>query len=295
MAAGSYEFKVASADWSTINNGAPADDIEVIEGEDKVLVPGSNDNLSLTITTDATYIFSLDASDTNAPILNVRNEEPFVGTTVYIRGGMNGWGEESPLNYLGEGKYSATIAVEEGSHEFKVASADWATVNMGAPADDKEVFIGEEQLLVPGSNDNLMMTFASTGDYTFILDASNTDEPVLTVYSAEMFGATTVFIRGAMNGWGEVDALTYQGNSQYSVDIAIDAGSYEFKVASADWATFNLGASEDNNVGLDSPYLLTQGSNDNLLITIEESATYQFSVQGPNPESPTVTVSKVTQ
>lgn len=104
MVAGSYEFKVASADWSTINNGAAADDIEVIEGEDKILVPGSNDNLSLTITTDATYIFSLDASDTSVPILNVRNEEPFVGSTVYVRGGMNGWGEKSSLNYLGEGK-----------------------------------------------------------------------------------------------------------------------------------------------------------------------------------------------
>lgn len=295
IAAGSYEFKVASADWSTINNGAPADDNEVIEGEDKTLVPGSNDNLVITIATDATYIFSLDASDTSAPVLHVRNEEPFVGTPVYIRGGMNGWGEESQLNYIGEGKYSTTIAIEEGSYEFKVASADWATVNMGAPADDNEVFVGEEQLLVAGSNDNLVMTFTSTGEYTFIFDAANLDEPLLTVYSAEMFGATTVFIRGAMNGWGEVDALNYQGDSLYTVDIAIEAGSYEFKVASADWSTVNLGASADNNVSLDIPYVLTQGSNDNLSISLEETATYRFSVQGPNPESAAVTVSKLTE
>ena len=293
LAAGSYDFKVASGDWSTVNNGAPAGDTEVIEGEDKTLVPGSNDNLSITIDTDATYIFSVDASNTGAPILNVRNEEPFVSTTVYVRGGMNGWGETDAFTYIGGGMYSATLSVEAGSHEFKVASGDWSTVNMGAPEDDNEVFEREEQALVSGSNTNLMMSFAQTGEYTFIFDASNLNEPTLSVYSAEMFGETTVYIRGGMNGWGEVDALAYQGDNEYSVNIAMDAGDYEFKVASGDWATFNLGASGDNTVMIGSPYTLMQGSNDNLSLSIEESATYRFSVKGPNPDTATVTVTKV--
>lgn len=293
LAAEDYEFKVASGDWATVNLGAPGSGNLVEEGIDFTLLPGSNDNLALSISTAATYIFTIDASNTNAPILTVRNEEPFVGTTVFIRGGMNGWGEVDALTYIGDGKYSTTINIEANTHEFKVASGDWSTVNMGAPADDTEVFTGEEQLLVAGSNDNLTMTFPTTGDYTFVFDASNLDEPTLSVYSAQMFGDTTVYIRGGMNGWGEVDALSYQGDASYSVEIAMDAGSYEFKVASGDWSTFNLGAAaDDNQVIVAQPYTLTQGSNDNLMIEVAESATYVFTVTGPNPDSPTVTVTQ---
>ena len=293
LAAGDYQFKLASADWATVNLGAPAGDNQVDENENQLLLPGSNDNLNITIAMDATYIFTLDASDTNAPILTVRNEEPFVGTPVYIRGGMNGWSEANELIYIGGGKYSVTINIDAGTQEFKVASADWSTVNMGAPADDREVFAGEEQLLVAGSNDNLFMTFPTTGEYTFIFNASNLNEPTLSVYSAKMFGDTAVFIRGGMNGWSENDPLVYQGNGVYSVDLTLDATSYEFKVASGDWSTFNLGANSDTNiVTLDSAYQLVQGSNGNLSLTVSEAGTYTFTVVGPNPEAATVTVSK---
>ncbi|HBN89089.1 MAG TPA: DUF3372 domain-containing protein, partial [Rheinheimera sp.] len=51
------------------------------------------------------------------------------------------------------------------------------------------------------------------------------------------YEATTVFVRGAMNGWGEVDTFSYEGDGIYMATIDIAAGNYEFKVASADWST----------------------------------------------------------
>jgi pullulanase len=222
----------------------------------------------------------------------VKNEEPFVGTTVYVRGAMNGWGETNPLYYIGNGQYETSFSINAGSYEFKVASADWATVNMGAPADDKTVQLGEHQLLVSGSNDNLTMTFTETGEYTFIFDASNLAEPTLTVYAAAMFGNTPVYIRGSMNGWGEVDTLSYQGNSLYQVDINLAAGDYEFKVASADWSTVNLGANEQSDVVvLSQPYQLVQGSNSNLKLSLSTDGRYRFEVKGPNPNTAIITVS----
>ena len=293
LAAGDYEFKLASGDWSTVNLGAPAGDNQVDENENQTLLPNSNDNLHTTIAADGTYIFSLDSSNTAAPVLTIKNEEPFVGTSVFIRGGMNGWGEVNELAYIGGGQYRVTFNIEAGTQEFKVASSDWSTVNMGAPSDDKEVLVGEEQLLLVGSNDNLTMTFPTTGEYTFILNAANLNEPTLSVYSAQMFGETIVFIRGGMNGWGENDALVYQGSGAYSVDLTLDATSYEFKVASGDWATFNLGAnSNGNGVGVDNTYQLVQGSNDNLSLTISEAGDYTFTVVGPNPETAKITVTK---
>lgn len=292
ITAGDYEFKVASGDWSTVNNGAPSGDTLVTEGEDKTLVPGSNDNLSISIATDGTYLFTLDASDTSAPVLTVKNEEPFVGTNVFIRGDMNGWGETDQLVYMGKGVYQATITLTESTPNFKVASADWSTVNMGAPADDTVITEGEVQSLVSGSNDNFSMEFAA-GDYTFVFDASNLDAPTLSIYAAEMFGATEVFVRGGINGWGTDDMLSYQGNSTYSVEISVDAGTHEFKAASSDWSTINLGAVADaKEVTLGSPYSLVSNSNDNLVMDFDETTTYIFTVAGPNPTQPTITVTK---
>ncbi len=293
LAAGTYGFKIASGDWSTINLGAPGSGGEVVEDESFSLLPGSNDNLSITIAVDGTYIFTLDASDSNAPTLLVENEEPFVGTPVFIRGDMNGWSEDNPLTYVGGGKYQVTISMTASTPNFKIASADWSTVNMGAPADDMEITEGENQLLLSGSNDNFNMTFTEDGDYTFVFDASNLAEPTLSIFSAEMFGATPVYIRGDMNGWGEVDLLNYDGASSYSVEINLSAGDYGFKVASADWSTVNLGAPADTNVvTLDSPLLLVQDSQDNLSITITEDGDYIVTVAGPNPQTPTISISK---
>ena len=292
LEANDYEFKVASGDWSTVNLGAPESSNIVEEGVDFTLTKDGG-NLALSIINASTYMFTLDASNIDAPVLTVKNEEPFVGTTVYIRGDMNSWGETNPLTYIGGGKYSATFAVEANTFSFKVASADWSTVNMGAPANDTEVLLTEEQLLLSGSNDNLMMTFDTEQEYTFIFDASDLEAPTLSVFKSEMFADTSVFIRGEMNNWGEVDEVIYQGNASYSVEIDLDAESYGFKVASGDWSTFNLGAGDDGNVAnLNQPLTLSQGSNDNLSFTADEAATYIFMVTGPDPSAPRITISK---
>jgi pullulanase len=108
-----------------------------------------------------------------------------------------------------------------------------------------------------------------------------------------MFGETSVYIRGDMNGWGEVDLLNYDGASSYSVEINLAAGDYGFKVASGDWSTVNLGAPADTNVvTLDSPLLLVQDSQDNLSVSIAEDGDYIVTVAGPNPNTPTITMSK---
>ncbi|WP_077338191.1 alpha-1,6-glucosidase domain-containing protein [Pseudocolwellia agarivorans] len=294
LSANSYGFKIASSDWSTVNLGAPNTGGVVTEGETFELLPASNDNLSITIGVDGTYIFELDASNTQAPTLTITNEEPFVGTAIFVRGDMNGWSEDNAFTYIGGGKYQTTINISASTPNFKIASADWSTVNMGAPADDLEVLEGEVQLLLSGSNDNFNMTFTEDGDYTFVFDASNLAEPTLSVYAAKMFGNTTTFIRGDMNGWGEVDTLVYQSASNYSVEIDLTANTvYNFKVASADWSTINLGA-QSNNLSLmvDSTYELVANSNDNINITVAETGTYLFNVTGPNPNTPTITVTK---
>ena len=288
-----YEFKFASEDWATVNFGAAdASEATITEGE-SVALGTTNNNLFFTPTTDATYLFSIDASDPQAPVLTVENEEPYAGTEVYLRGDFNGWGTDTPLLYQGGRQYQVAMSLAAGSYEFKVASEDWATVSLGAISgadDDKQVVLGEPAYLA-ATNDNLVLTIEEDGDYVFVLDATDKAEPVLKVFNEQFFGNTPVYLRGGMNGWGTDDELIYQGAGVYAVDITLGGGANEFKVASEDWATVNLGNPDDalTNTVEEGVGKVLGSSNNNLMIELA-AGTYEFRVTGPDASQPILTV-----
>jgi pullulanase len=165
-------------------------------------------------------------------------------------------------------------------------------VNLGANSADETITEGEVLTLLAGSNDNFNMTFTEAGNYTFYVDVSDLAEPTLAIYKAEMYAGTPIFVKGSMNGWGAVDELNYLGNSSYSVELELNADAYEFKVADADWSDINMGAGENNTVTVGSATELQQGSQTNLSLTIAEAGTFIFTVTGPNPQTPTITLAK---
>ena len=86
----------------------------------------------------------------------------------------------------------------------------------------------------------------------------------------------------------------YQGEGVYTADIELSAGSIEFKVASEDWSTVNLGNPNDaaSNVVTPSEPKILGASNNNLMIEVAESGLYEFKVSGPDGNAPTLTVTK---
>ena len=129
LAAGDYGFKIASADWSTVNLGAAASDATAVTIDVALaLAQDSQDNLGITIEDATSYLFVLDASDVSSPFLSVHYEEVFYGSTALLRGDMNGWDESTPFNYDGSGMYSVTVNLTAGTYGFKVASSDWSTL-----------------------------------------------------------------------------------------------------------------------------------------------------------------------
>lgn len=217
---------------------------------------------------------------------------PYAATDVFVRGGFNGWGELNAFTYAGAGIYNTTITIEAGSYEFKVASADWSTVNLGAANAGEQLVLNTAMVIQQGSNDNLRLTVNKTSSYVFTLNASvSSSAPTLTVAEYLPYGTTTVLLRGGMNGWGENTTFNYVGANQYIAELSIAAGDYEFKVASADWATVNLGGGSDGvQVVLGTPLSLQQGSNDNLQLSLTNSAIYQFVVDATEPDTPLLTV-----
>ena len=291
-----YLFKIASEDWSTVNYGAMSGDDTAVTLEAERTLAVTDHNLTITVSTTANYRFRLDASDPTAPILKVTDLDaaPYgYGTTqssIYFRGVFNEWGTADEAHYAGGGEYEALIAIEPGDYEFKVASEDWATVNLGGGA-STTVTLGAAFGDLSDGGGNLSISITAADEYLFTLDAAS-ETRTLWVAPFKPFGTTPVFVRGGMNGWGTDNMVVFKGTARYATDIALEAGDYEFKIASEDWATFNLGAAEGAGTQVtpgESYTELAQGGG-NLSITIDTAGTYRFQVDGAKNAPPALLV-----
>jgi|GEM_PF-42047 len=293
LAAGTYGFKFASADWSTVNFGAAsASESAVTLGTAKTLAQ-TNDNLSLEVTAASEYKFSVTAEDTNAPVITVTNAAPFGDNTVLLRGDMNGWGDTHPVEYKGNGVYWVVADLTGGStYGFKFATGDWSTVNLGAAsADAKELSESTSITLLQNSQDNLSFTPALDGSYIFAIDASDSSAPVVSVKNQELFAGSTILLRGDMNGWDESSPFTYNNDGTYSVSASLTAGTtYGFKIATGDWSTFNLGA-QTADIMVDTAAALIQDSQTNFSFTPAADSSYVFTVSISNNLTPQLTIS----
>jgi len=217
---------------------------------------------------------------------------PYGLTKVFVRGGMNGWGEVDAFSYVGDGVYSARVTVSAGTHEFKVASADWSTVDFGAKSGEQDLQFGVAQSL-NRSGANLKATF-NAGSYVFTLDARVPTAPVLTVSEYVPYGSTKVYLRGSLNGWSEANQFAYVGSNSYEVTLALAAGDYEFKVASADWSTVDFGAAAGEGVDVTLAVNKTLGrSGANLKIILAQAGNYKFRVDATEALAPVLNVTKL--
>ncbi len=150
-------------------------------------------------------------------------------------------------------------------------------------------------MLTQGSNDNLMLDIAEAGNYRFEVDARNPDAPVVKVYREDLFAATPIYLRGTVSaaGWGDANSINqmiYASKGLYTKTLTLAVGSYEFKVAEANWSNPNLGGSA---VVLGEPSEVTQGSNDNIGLSITTAGDYRFTLDTTNPNALTIRVDAV--
>ncbi|NAX44728.1 MULTISPECIES: pullulanase-type alpha-1,6-glucosidase [unclassified Vibrio] len=111
----------------------------------------------------------------DAPPIDVA---PYGSTTVYVRGSMNGWGVSNPLSYQQNGLYTFEGYLTPGVYEFKIASEDWSTLNLGFGG--FSIASGSATLENAG-NGNIKLTVTEQGVWKFTLDASNTSQLVVGV------------------------------------------------------------------------------------------------------------------
>jgi glycosidase len=110
---------------------------------------------------------------------------------------------------------------------------------------------------------------------------------------AEAYGVP-IFARGGFNDWGAVPAAEFQnlGSVVYQAEFPIAAGTWEFKVADADWAVVDFTA--DGVVNLGEPVTLVPGSGaSNSTITIPADGCYNFALDVTDSAAPILTVTEV--
>lgn len=211
---------------------------------------------------------------------------PYQLTTVYVRGGMNGWGTDDALTYEGNGVYSIIRHLEAKDYEFKLASSDWSTVDFGSANSDVHLGIAKTLSRAAG---NLKLSIPQAGMYQFRLDATVAESPVLTVFEPPSYGDTAVYLRGDMNGWSTQHAMVF-GGGVYKVTLPLTAKEYSFKIASEDWNTVDLGHA-DAQVTLGGIKTL-QFKGGNLKFTPEADGNYTFELNAEDLLAPFLKVTK---
>ena len=106
------------------------------------------------------------------------------------------------------------------------------------------------------------------------------------------FGDSKIYLRGSMNGWQTDNELSFLSNGVYSGLVALAAGEYEFKIADANWSSYNFGYDEltisSSSVALSDAD--PDGTNSNIQLNVAEDGLFKFSLNASDTKKPTLTV-----
>ncbi len=246
----------------------------------------NNGNFSVPALTTAVFI----KPQLSAQGVGLSAQPPYGDKTVYLRGSMNDWDTSQPLDYVGNDIYRAEVELVTGVYDFKLADESFDVANIGGGF---TVSAGQSATLTNGGN-NLTLNVISDGAYTFEIDASDADSPVLTISSEDPnavpppYGDTTIYIRGIMGDWGTSRPMEYEGAGVYSIIFAVDAGTHEFKVSEANWSSPNLG-SNGGTINVGETLVVEQGAG-NIQLHVSETQLVRFAIDASNLSAPVVSV-----
>ncbi len=201
---------------------------------------------------------------------------------LYVRGGINGWGVDDPMAYLGFSTYYRSINVAAGDGEYKFADADWSPTNIGAP-------VTPEGITASANPGNLLNNFPVTGLYDFWLQRTNWNDelyhlPVISKNTGPFNQA--IYVKGSMNGWATSEdyRLSWQvdtnGNDVYQGEFTLPSGTHEFKLASDNWSidlTSTDDTGSDIQPGTSEPVGNGQGLS-NMQLDASQDARWRFTL-----------------
>ncbi len=120
-----------------------------------------------------------------------------------------------------------------------------------------------------------------------VLVPRNNGKPVL-------LGVTSIFLRGSMNDWSTATPVKEISPQVFAVEIELEAGNHEFKLASEDWGAVDLGvtgAAPDFDAD-STPIALVPGGM-NIRLSLKQAGKYRFVVDGSMEVLPILRISSL--
>ncbi len=161
-------FKFASSDWATYNLASNGTVPEV--GVEYELVSGANDNICLDYDFSGNIILTLQGDTYYALFKEAAAGDP---AGIYLRGSMvDNWGADPAWEFVTTDEDNVwvlnNVTLDEGT-EFKVADADWGTINYGL----EETLVLGQTMTMSYQGSNIVMPSTATVNITFATDGEN--------------------------------------------------------------------------------------------------------------------------
>jgi hypothetical protein len=132
------------------------------------------------------YRLALSATDRAAPVLLISLASPApYRDTLYVRGSFNGFDTSAAMAYEGDLRYGATLALEAGTHRFKIADesfSDSTTFSLSATeAASLALDIPATLVIAPGTDNDTVLELTQEdvteclGGAEEVLDSNLTD------------------------------------------------------------------------------------------------------------------------
>ncbi len=186
---------------------------------------------------------------------------PGLPTGFYVRGGMNDWLNgplgDNPVDLEILPNYEFLTTTEanvyeldyieiEPNVEFKIASKDWGTLNLGAG--DGALVFGEKYEF-GWNTGNISLTSKFTGSITLSGQGQKWTATFDALESETPGKPSGIFLRGDMNGWDtSMEFVTTEYKNMWEIKNVTINPSETFKVADASWGDINFGASKTDDV-----------------------------------------------
>ncbi|MBQ2244260.1 MAG: hypothetical protein II320_00305, partial [Oscillospiraceae bacterium] len=111
---GSYEFKIFYNNEWFGNPGVICD----TTGDTPWIMDNTANNCTITTSRAGQYCFTYDRDTRELSV-------SYVPDALYLRGSFNEWGTTIPMEANADGTYTATVTLEKGTHEYKIATDDY--------------------------------------------------------------------------------------------------------------------------------------------------------------------------
>lgn len=310
LGAGSHELKIADEAYSAdatfaISAERPA---AITLGQPTALVPveGTANNMLLVVLETGTYRFELSATDRTSPVLLIAlaSRAPYP-SPLYVRGSWSGFDTSAPLPYQGSNRYLATVGLEAGTHELKIADESFSASGSFAVSADASAPLALDvpTALVPsaGPAGNIILALAETGTYQFELVASNVEAPVLQVSLVQVAPyRAPLYVRGTWSDFDTSTRLVYRGDDRYLATVGLDSGTHGFKIADADFTdgnTFSVDAAQVAAIALDraTPLVAAPGAGEDIHTTLDvvDTGSFAFELTAADPQAPVLRIRRV--